>query len=129
MIQEAWLSLAGLHVPARCPGAVQALCHLCPQPLPTTVPAEVSEGRRVKSAPPQTELPSERLACKPTARGKQEEAKWCSFFSCLSPGVSPASIIFRSSGDICAILTAPAKRGRRGEICSSVLPLCSGGAA
>lgn len=59
MIQEGWLSLAGLQVPACRPAVVQALCHLRPQPLPT---AEVSEGGRVKSAPSQTELPNERLA-------------------------------------------------------------------
>ena len=83
-------------------------------------------GRRVKSAPPQTDLPCERLVCQPTARREQEEAKWCSFFGCLNPGVE--SFICRSSGDVCTVPTAPAEQRRRGEICSSVLLLCSGGA-
>lgn len=121
MTQKGWLNLSGLQVPVCCPRGEQALHRLYPQPLPTAVVAEVFEGSRAKSAPLQTELPSERLVCKPIAQGKQAP-KWCSFFSCLDPGVDPFT--FRSTGDICTVLATPAVRSRHGESCSSVLPPC-----
>lgn len=102
LIQEGCLSLAGQQVPACCPGAVQALCHFWPQPLPA---AKSAGGLNL--LPHKMELPGERLVCKLTAQGKPEKATWCSFFCHLNVGLD--SFVFRSSGNICAIVRAPSE--------------------